>query len=88
MNVLESKIQRDIIKSLEVAGWLVIKLIQTNKNGIPDLVCHKDGRTVYIEVKRPGKKPTKLQLYRLQQLWNAGIEAFVMSGAEDTINLR
>ena len=88
MNVLESKIQRDIIKSLEVAGWLVIKLIQTNRNGIPDLVCHKDGRTVYIEVKRPGKQPSKLQYYRLQQLWNAGIEAFVMSGAEDTINLR
>ena len=88
MNVLESKIQKDIIKSLEVAGWLVIKLIQTNRNGIPDLVCHKDGRTVYIEVKRPGKQPTKLQLYRLNQLWNAGIEAFVMSDVEDTINLR
>lgn len=75
----EAQIQRAILVKLEKLGWYVIKLIQTNKNGIPDLLCHKDGRTVYIEVKRPGHKPRALQLFRMRELDGAGVECFVMS---------
>ena len=75
----EAQIQRAILVKLETMGWYVIKLIQTNKNGIPDLLCHKDGRTVYIEVKRPGHKPRALQVVRMRELMKAGIWSFVMS---------
>jgi Holliday junction resolvase len=75
----EAQIQRAILVKLEKLGWYVIKLIQTNKNGIPDLLCHKDGRTVYIEVKRPGHKPRALQVVRMRELDIAGIDSFVMS---------
>jgi hypothetical protein len=34
----EQQIQSKRIKQLEQAGYYVIKLIKTNKNGIPDLV--------------------------------------------------
>ena len=77
--MLESKIQRGIINLLEAGGWYVIKLMQTNKNGIPDLICHKAGRTIYIEVKRPGEKPRPLQLVRHAQLAAAGIQTYVMT---------
>ena len=33
----ESKYQNKIIKDFESRGWFVLKLIKTNKNGIPDL---------------------------------------------------
>ena len=51
MEKLESIIQREIIVHLERDGWYVIKLIQTNKNGIPDLLCIRDGKCMFVEVK-------------------------------------
>lgn len=35
----EQQIQTKRIKELEAEGYYVIKLIKTNKNGIPDLVA-------------------------------------------------
>jgi len=78
-NKTEAQIQRAMLLKLETMGWYVIKLIQTNKNGIPDLLCHKAGRTVYIEVKRPRYCPAALQTLRMRQLNHAGIQTFVMS---------
>jgi Holliday junction resolvase len=75
----EAQIQRAMLLKLESFGWYVIKLIQTNKNGIPDLLCHKAGRTVYIEVKRLRSLPAALQTLRMRQLNDAGVETFVMS---------
>jgi hypothetical protein len=47
-------------------------------NGSPDLIAHKDGRTVYIEVKRPGQKPRPLQDYRHRELAKYGIITYVL----------
>lgn len=75
----EAKIQAAIITNLEKAGWYVIKLIQTNKNGVPDLLAIKGGKSVFIEVKAPGRKPTAMQLYRHLQLSCAGVMIHVTS---------
>jgi Holliday junction resolvase len=75
----EAKIQCKIIASLEATGWLVVKIIQTNKNGWPDLMAFKDGKAVCIEVKSPGKKPTPLQLMRHADLAIKGIETYITS---------
>ena len=37
----EQQIQKKIIDKYENDGWFVLKLIKTNKNGIPDLICLK-----------------------------------------------
>jgi Holliday junction resolvase len=39
----ESIIQAGVKKYLEKEGWMVIKLIQTSVNGIPDLMASKNG---------------------------------------------
>lgn len=72
MAELESKIQARIIKRLESEGYYVVKLILTNKNGIPDLLVLKDGRAFFVEVKRPGEKPRPLQEYRMNELRGLG----------------
>lgn len=72
MAELESKIQTRIIKRLESEGCYVIKLILTNKNGIPDLLVLKDGKAFFIEVKRPNEKPRPLQEYRMNELRELG----------------
>jgi len=74
----EQQIQTKIIKNLEAKGYYVIKLIQTNKPGIPDLIAiPRDSDVEFIEVKRPGKKPSPLQIYRMKELNEYGIKSSV-----------
>jgi Holliday junction resolvase-like predicted endonuclease len=68
----ESQIQHQIIKWLESQGWLVIKIIQTNKNGWPDLQLHAFGVTIFIEVKSENGKLSELQKYRHKQIQDRG----------------
>ena len=82
---MESKIQAKIKARFEQAGWIVVKLIQTNCNGIPDLICLKMGKTVFVEVKQPGKKPTELQQFRHDQLTQNGFQVFILSSEKDII---
>ena len=82
---MESKIQSNIKARFERAGWMVVKLIQTNCNGIPDLMCLKNGKTVFIEVKQPGREPTELQKYRHAELIKQGFTVHVLTSEKDII---
>ena len=81
----ESAIQSMIIKQLDSWGWMVVKLIQTNTNGIPDLMAMRNGKVVFIEVKRKGEEPEPLQKHRLNQINEKGILAFWVD-AVDQVN--
>jgi Holliday junction resolvase len=72
----ESIVQSKIIDQLESWGWYVVKLIQTNTNGIPDLMAMRNGKVVMIEVKRQGEFPAPLQKFRMNQINEKGILAF------------
>jgi Holliday junction resolvase len=74
----ESQIQSKKIKELEAQGYYVIKLIKTNKNGIPDLIAiPKNSDVLFIEVKGPNGKTSPLQDFRLEELENHGIKTEV-----------
>jgi Holliday junction resolvase len=75
--MLESKIQTKIKKKLEADGWIVIKLIRTSKNGIPDLLAHRNGETIYIEVKQPNGDLSPLQIEIIKQIRSKGIKVYV-----------
>jgi Holliday junction resolvase len=81
----ESKIQSRIIQNLERNGWFVVKIIQTTKNGWPDLQAVKKGKTIYIEVKDVGEEPDPLQLVRHQQLRINGATVFVTDDKNFTV---
>jgi Holliday junction resolvase len=77
----EQQIQSKRIKQLESEGYYVIKLIKTNKNGIPDLVAIPPNCGVlFSEIKRPNGKLSKLQEYRLQELEAHGVNTEVYRG--------
>lgn len=78
-NELESRIQSRIIERYQQQGWICVRLIQTNLNGIPDLLLLREGKARFIEVKRPGNKPEPLQAFRIEQLRRAGFEVEVMN---------
>ncbi len=84
---LESKIQSKILKELKAAGIYAHKNITTNKKGIPDiLVCYR-GKYVALEVKRPGGKPTELQLWNINEIRKSGGVAEIVYGWEDVVTV-
>lgn len=51
--------------------------------GLPDVLCIKDGRAYWIEFKRPGEEPTKIQQHRIRELIEAGCPSTVCRSAGD-----
>lgn len=76
----EQKIQAKRIKQLEKEGYYVIKLIQTNKNGIPDLVALREDCILFSEIKTKTGRLSKIQEYRLKELKKHGFETEVFRG--------
>ena len=75
----EQQIQSRRIKELEAKGYYVLKLVKTNKNGIPDILAIPPNTPVlFSEVKTPKGKVSKLQEYRLKELekYGFGIEVY------------
>ena len=80
----EQQIQSKRIKQLEQAGDYVIKLIKTNKNGIPDIVAIPPrSRVLFSEVKTPTGRLSKLQEFRLKELQQHGVRTEVYNGVTD-----
>jgi len=80
----EQQIQSRRIKELEAQGYYVIKLVRTNKNGIPDLIAiPKNSDVLFCEVKRPEGKLSKLQEYRIKELNQHGIKTEVYRGDKE-----
>jgi len=80
--MLESQIQSKIIKKLEQDGYYVLKLIKTNKNGIPDLLAVKENECLFIEVKRPEGKLSELQKVRIEELKSRNINVKIWQNYE------
>jgi|TARA_R110001592_G_scaffold92419_1_gene269388 Holliday junction resolvase len=77
----EQQIQSKRIKQLEEEGYYVLKLIKTNKNGIPDILAiPKNVKVLFSEVKTPKGKVSKLQEYRLKELDKYGFRTEVYRG--------
>ena len=71
----EQQVQTKRIKELEDEGYYVIKLVSTNKNGIPDLIAiPKNSDVLFVEVKGPKGKLSKLQEFRIKELKAHGIK--------------
>jgi len=69
----EQQIQSRRIKELESEGYYVIKLIKTNKNGIPDLIAlHPDKGILFSEIKTAKGRLSALQEYRIKELRDNG----------------
>jgi len=78
----EAAIQRQVMKALEKEGWTCVKLIQTNLNGMPDLLCLRGGMTMFVEVKSETGKASPMQLHRIHQLKMNGFGAYVVSSVK------
>ncbi len=77
----EQQIQAKRIKQLEALGYYVLKLMKTNKNGIPDLIAIPPNVPVlFSEVKTKKGRLSALQKYRLEELKEHGLDTEVYRG--------
>lgn len=81
--MLESQLQAKCIKYAQEQGWIVLKIIACNMNGISDLILFKDGRTVFIEMKTEKGRVAPLQLYRQKQLQEQGFKYEICRSVDD-----
>ena len=77
----EHQIQSKRIKELEEQGYYVIKLVRTNKNGIPDIIAiPPKTKVLFVEVKTANGKVSKLQEYRMKELEKHGCRTEIYRG--------
>ena len=77
----EQQIKSKRIKELEAEGYYVLKLIKTNKNGIPDLLAIPPNcEVLFSEVKTPKGRVSVLQKYRLRELEKYGFKTEIYKG--------
>ena len=85
----KSPSERSIVaKGMAVAkslGFYAVKLHGSAYSlvGIPDVLCLKDGKAYFIEFKRPGEEPTKIQQHRIRELIAHGCPSTVCRSAGD-----
>jgi len=82
---MASTYQNKIKKQMEQKGYKVVSVIKLSQNGYPDLLCMKDGRSVWIECKERNDTLKPLQKYRIDELINNGFEAYCMQATKGRI---
>ena len=77
--IRERGIERRLVEAVKRAGGICPKLVSPGSAGMPDrLALLPGGLVVFVEVKRPGEKPTNLQAYRHGQLRRLGMRVCVL----------
>lgn len=78
-NVIEAYL-RDQVKAI---GGKAYKFLSPGNNGVPDrLICLPGGKVVFVELKAPGKKPTKLQDLQQRKLAEMGFIVLTLDSKE------
>jgi len=79
----ESQLQTQIKNRLTKHGWLVVKIISSSMNGIPDLMCIRKGVVMFLEIKTDVGVVAPLQEYVIKVLNSNQIHSRVVRSVED-----
>lgn len=79
----ESQVQTQIKNRLTKHGWLVVKIISSSMNGIPDLMCIRKGVVMFLEVKTDVGVVAPLQEYVMKVLNSHNVHSRVVRSVED-----
>ena len=78
MKRLEASIERAVVAYAKSRKVLAFKIGNQGVRGIPDRMFLFQGRVLFCEMKRPGGKPSALQVLMIQTLRDAGFAAVVV----------
>ncbi len=79
----ESELEKRFCRLVVQAGGKAYKFLSPGNSGVPDrLVILPEGRIGFIELKRPGESPRKLQQFQLGELERLGCYTAVVDSLE------
>lgn len=82
--VLEREIERKFVEHVKKLGGMAEKFTSQNRRSVPDrIVTFPGGRIIFVELKRPGGKPTEAQLKDHQRRRDMGCDVRVISTVEE-----
>ncbi len=80
----ESLLERRLVREVERIGGKVPKWVSPGNRGVPDrLVILPGGKTVYVEMKAPGKPLEPLQVRWAKILRDMGHKVYKIDSNED-----
>jgi hypothetical protein len=82
MPVRESSIEAALVKFAKANGVLTYKFVSPSHRGVPDRLFVGNGTTLYLELKRPGEKPTPIQDREIKRLAEKMVPAFCVDNVE------
>lgn len=86
--ILESHLEKYFTAQCKKKKLMTLKLHVRFSRGWPDrLVLLPDGKVLWVELKRPGGKPTPLQLKTHQDMWSYGHMVYVIDSKEGIDNV-
>ena len=81
--IREKDIETALVKRIKDLGGLPYKFTSPGHRAVPDRLCLlPGGRTLFIELKRPGGRPTALQAHEHERLRGLGFEVLVIDSKE------
>ena len=84
----EIAIENPVVARAERAGYYVRKVSWVGRRSAPDRVfSRRDRGTVWIEFKRPGEVPTRLQAEEHVKMRAAGMEVHVCDSIDDAMRI-
>ncbi|NBW12105.1 MAG: VRR-NUC domain-containing protein [Caulobacteraceae bacterium] len=83
--MLERTIVAKVIATAKSLGWFAVKIHGNayQMAGLPDVLCIKGGRAVWMEAKVPGNEPSPIQVRRMKELAAAGCPCAVVFSDKD-----
>lgn len=81
--MLESAIERKLVRAARKRGGLALKFVSPGTDGVPDrIVLLPHGKLAFVELKAPGKVMRPLQVRRKEQLVALGFSVYCVDGVE------
>lgn len=86
--ISEKDIEYAVGRHGKKTGWLNYKFQSPNNRGVPDRIFMRGGTILFIEFKRPGAKPSRLQKRVHSQIReHGGFDTHVVDSIEAGIEL-
>lgn len=77
----ESEVEARLVRGVQELGGLCWKFVSPGRAGVPDRVCiFPDGRVIFVELKTADGRLRPLQVYRQQEMVNAGAPVRTLYG--------
>lgn len=68
----EAQIEKKLVAFCRQHGLLTYKFASPSHRGVPDRIIMGGGKVMFLELKRPGNRPTALQEREIQRIRDAG----------------